>query len=259
MIQAILQARVSSTRLPGKVLKPILDVPMLQRQIERIKRTEKIERFLVATSTDPTDDPIESLCREAEVGCFRGSLNDVLDRFYKAAAQYNPSHVVRLTGDCPLYDPELADKIIKQHLLGNYDYTSNTIQPTFPDGLDIEVFSFKCLEEAWREANLNSQREHVTPFINQQPNRYKLFNYTSDIDHSDLRWTVDEQRDFEFISIVYNSLYNTNPCFKTTDILDFLDKHSELREYNTIYQRNEGYKCSLDNDYMVKKEGNCDV
>ena len=257
MILAILQARYSSTRLPGKVLKPILGAPMLQRQIERIQRTQKIGRFLVATSVDITDDPIESLCYSINVECYRGSLNDVLDRFYQAAVQYEPDHVVRLTGDCPLYDPELADKIISEHLQGEYDYTSNSIQPTFPDGLDVEVVKFNCLKQAWQEAELPSQREHVTSFIYQQPERYKISKYLNSLDLSHLRWTVDEQDDFELVDKIYSELYPGNPRFTTKDILSLLLRQPRLENYNTRYKRNEGYQKSLedDKDYLKKKEG----
>jgi len=148
MILAILQARTSSSRLPGKVLKPILGKPMLLLQIERVRRARKIDKLVVATSNDPSDDGIEALCKQHGIDCFRGSLNDVLDRFYRAALTYNPEHIVRLTGDCPLIDPELVDSIIDMHLEGNYDYTSNAIQMTFPDGLDVEILTIKVLKEA---------------------------------------------------------------------------------------------------------------
>jgi len=165
MILAILQARVSSTRLPGKVLKPILGMPMLLRQIERVKQAKLIEQLLVATSDDKSDDPIEQLCRENDIACFRGSLDDVLDRFYQAAKPYQPDHIVRLTGDCPLIDPQLIDEVVVFCLSGDYDYVSNAFEPTYPDGLDVEVFRFPCLQQAWEEAELPSEREHVTLFI----------------------------------------------------------------------------------------------
>lgn len=250
MILAILQARVSSTRLPGKVLKPILGRPMLTRQLERIKRSKLIDKLIVATSNDLSDSPIFELCIKEEVACFRGSLDDVLDRFFNAAKSYKPDHIVRLTGDCPLADPVLIDEIISNHLNGDYDYSSNTLEATFPDGLDTEVFKYKCLEQAWKEAVLPSQREHVTPFIHQQPNRFKIGNFKNNVDLSGLRWTVDEQADFELISIIYNSLYTKNPKFTTNDILVFLDSHPDLKTMNTHYERNEGMRKSFDKDAM---------
>lgn len=250
MILAILQARVSSTRLPGKVLKPILGRPMLVRQLERVKRSKLIDKLIVATSTDLSDSPIFDLCNKDEVACFRGNLDDVLDRFFNAAKPYKPDNILRLTGDCPLADPVLIDEVISYHLNGGYDYSSNTLEPTFPDGLDIEVFKYKCLEQAWKEAVLPSQREHVTPFIYQHPDRFKIGNFKNMLDLSGLRWTVDEPADFELISLIYNSLYTKNPKFTTSDILAFLDSHPDLKAMNTHHERNEGVKKSFDKDAM---------
>ncbi|MBI5678091.1 MAG: glycosyltransferase family protein [Planctomycetes bacterium] len=252
MVLAILQARVSSTRLPGKVLKPILGQPMILRQIERIKRAKKIDHLLVATSIDQTDDKLAGLCAENGIPCFRGNLEDVLDRFYEAAKPYNPDHVVRLTGDCPLADPQLVDQVIRFHLDGGFDYTSNTIEPTYPDGLDIEVLRFSCLDYAWREALLPSQREHVTPFIYQQHGRFKIGCYKNEIDLSRLRWTVDEPLDFELITKIYEAIYPINSGFTTQDILVFLDKHPELKTLNTHFQRNEGLLKSLQGDFQYQ-------
>lgn len=251
MILAILQARVSSSRLPGKVLKTLLGVPMLLRQIERLQKSQKIDQLLVATSTEPSDDLIQKLCEEHGIACHRGSLNDVLDRFYQAACAYNPEHIVRLTADCPLTDALLIDEVIDFYMDGCYDYASNAIQATYPDGLDMEVFAFTCLEQAWREATLPSQREHVTPFIHQQPLRFKIGHYKNSTDLSHLRWTVDEPTDFELITMVYEALYPTNPNFVTQDILDLLDQRPELAHWNTEHKRNEGYQKSLNADLSL--------
>ena len=253
MILAILQARVSSTRLHGKVLKPILGKPMLARQIERIKCSKLIDKLIVATSTDLSDNFIDELCSKEEVACFRGSLDDVLDRFFNTAKPYKPDHIVRLTGDCPLADPVIIDEVISYHLYGGYDYSANTLEPTFPDGMDTEVFKYICLEQAWKEAVLPSQREHVTPFIYQQPDRFKIGNFKNTVDQSWLRWTVDEPADFELISMIYNSLYTKNPKFTTNDIMAFLDSHPDLKTMNTHHQRNEGIKKSFDKDAMFLK------
>jgi spore coat polysaccharide biosynthesis protein SpsF len=256
MILAILQARFTSTRLPGKVLKPILGKPILWHQIERIQRATLIDNLILGTSTDNTDDAIEILCNNSRLPCFRGSLNDVLDRFYQAAKPVDPDHIVRLTGDCPLADPQLIDQVIAFHLQGNYDYTSNTIEPTFPDGLDVEVLRFACLEQAWREARLPSQREHVTPFIHQQPFRFKIGSFRNTNDLSYLRWTVDEPLDFDLISRIYEKLYPANPEFNMQDILALLELNPELTTLNTQYHRNEGYQKSLaqDAEFLDKRE-----
>lgn len=249
---SILQARTSSSRFPEKVLKLILNKPMLQHQIERLKRCKLIDHFIVATSILPEDEQISKLCQDIDVQCFCGPLDDVLERVYQAAKPYSPDHLVRLTGDCPLCDPELIDSVIQFHIDGDYDYSSNTITPTFPDGLDVEVCRFECLEIAECEATLQSQREHVTPFIHQQPDRFKLGNYHNNRDLSFLRWTVDEVADFELVTKIYTDLYPHNPSFNTSDILDWLDRHPEWQVYNTQHRRNEGFTKSLlaDKDFL---------
>jgi spore coat polysaccharide biosynthesis protein SpsF len=244
---AILQARMSSSRLPGKVLFPIIGKPMLLRQIERIKRSKLIDYLIVATSTHSSDDEIYDICENEGIYCFRGDLNDVLDRFYHAAKTYSshPDHIIRLTGDCPLIAPEIVDRTIQFYLDGDYDYVSNCLEPTFPDGLDVEVFKFHCLEQAWKEAKLPSQREHVTPFIYQHPDRYKIGCYKNSNDLSYYRWTVDEKDDYELVKKIYEELYPSNPEFKMNDILELFERKPELRNYNSMYERNEGYKKSL--------------
>ncbi|OIQ88344.1 3-deoxy-manno-octulosonate cytidylyltransferase [mine drainage metagenome] len=248
MILAILQARVSSTRLHGKVLKPLLGEPMLFREIERIRRASSIDQLLVATSNDASDDPIAVLCRDNGTLCYRGNLEDVLDRYYFTAKEFGPEHVVRLTGDCPLIDPEVIDRVIRFYLNGAFDYASNTVAPTFPDGLDVEVFRFSCLETAWREARLPSQREHVTPFIHQQQDRFRVGCLRNERDLSHMRWTVDEAEDFEFVTQVYEALYWDKPGFEMKDVLRLLERKPELMGINAQFQRNEGYLKSLVED-----------
>jgi len=242
---AILQARCSSSRLPGKVLKPILGEPMIARHIERLRRSQRISRLLVATSSETSDDPLAKLCGDLNVACFRGALDDVLDRFYQAAKTFPSEHLLRLTGDCPLADPELIDDCIDFHLAGSYDYTSNALQASFPDGLDVEVFRFKCLEEAWQEARLPSEREHVTPFIHCRPERYRIGHYRQERDLSWLRWTVDRAEDFQLVEAIYKALYPGNPAFTTADVLALLARRPELASINADLTRNEGYLKSL--------------
>jgi spore coat polysaccharide biosynthesis protein SpsF (cytidylyltransferase family) len=241
----LLQARFSSLRLPGKVLMPILGQPMLFRQIERLKRCSGLDKLIVATSTDQTDDALERACEHRGVDCFRGSLDDVLGRFVQAATHYRPENVVRLTGDCPLADPALIDEVINYFYEGNYDYVSNCNPPTFPDGLDVEVIKFSCLETAHREAVLPSHREHVTPFIRSNPERFRLGNYACDTDLSHLRWTVDELEDFELVRSIYVKLYPGKSNFSTEDVLDLIEKHPDLQSNNSKFERNEGLKKSL--------------
>ncbi|MCP4370275.1 MAG: spore coat protein [Deltaproteobacteria bacterium] len=251
---AIIQARVSSTRLPGKVLKLILEKPMLSLQLERIRNSRRIDDLVVATSIEDSDNKIESLCKNMEISCFRGSLDDVLDRFYQAALPYKPEHIVRLTGDCPLIDPQIIDNVIYLYIKGEFDYASNTLEPTFPDGLDVEVFKFSILELACKEAFLPSHREHVTPFIYQHPERFKIGHYKSQADLSHLRWSVDEPGDFDLVRQIYEELYPSNPVFTTKDILDLLDRNSSLCQLNSHIVRNEGMKKSQEADIKFREK-----
>lgn len=245
MILGVLQARTSSSRLPGKVLLPLLGVPMLSRQVERVTRAANIDRLIVATSVDPADDAIAAVAVEAGLGCFRGSLEDVLNRYYQAARPHRPSHVVRLTADCPLADWQLIDRAVGFAVEGGYDYASNTLKPTWPDGLDVEVMTFAALESAWREARQPPEREHVTLYVYSHPERFRLGSLDSEIDISAMRWTVDEPADFEFVRRVYEALYPGNPAFTTRDILRLLLNKPELMQINQGFGCNEGLQCSI--------------
>jgi spore coat polysaccharide biosynthesis protein SpsF len=245
LILAILQSRVTSSRLPRKVLKEILGHSMLWHEIERIKRSKKLDQIVLATSNEKSDDPIEAVAQETEIKCFRGDLEDVLLRFYSAAVEYRPEWVVRLTGDCPLIDPNIIDQVISFCIESNYDYASNTLEPTYPDGLDVEVFKFSTLEKAHLEAKLLSERQHVTPFIYKHPELFKLGSFKGKVDYSALRWTVDEPSDFNFVNSVYEEVYSTNPMFGFNDILAVLNRRPELAGLNSRISRNEGYLKSL--------------
>ena len=249
---AILQARTSSTRLPGKVLKPLLGKPMLARQIERLKRARTLDELVVATSTDPSDDALEALSDAEGVACYRGSLDDVLDRFYRAALMRSPSHVVRLTGDCPLSDPVVVDRTVRFYEEGGFDYASNALEPTFPDGLDVEIFRFSALEEAWREARLPAFREHVTLFIYRHPERFRTGSYRNATNLAHLRWTVDEPSDYEFVKRVYEALYPAKPEFGMEDVIRFIAAHPEACALNSGIGRNEGLARSLQRDAQAK-------
>jgi len=245
MILAVLQARVSSSRLPGKVLKPILGVPMILRQIERIRRAQRIERLVLATSVDPSDDALAEVVAQAGIEVSRGSLADVLDRFVKAAAPHRPDWVVRLTGDCPLADPEVIDHVIASTLAADADYGSNALEPTYPDGLDVEVIRFSVLETVAREPGTAAEREHVTLPIHRHPERFRIHHVKAERDLSALRWTVDEPQDFALVERIYQALYPANPAFTTADILALLGRKPELASLNTGLQRNEGLAKSL--------------
>lgn len=244
MILAVLQARTSSSRLPGKVLLPLAGAPMLARQIERLQRARSLDKLIVATSDRAEDDRVASVAIEAGVGAYRGSLNDVLDRFYRAAAPHSPTWIVRLTGDCPLADWSVIDDCVRFAQQGDYDYASNTLEPTWPDGLDVEVIRFAALKTAWREAQSLPEREHVTLFVNRRAERFKLGSVRGDPDLSHLRWTVDEPSDYAFVARVYDALYPANPAFTTADILALIDREPELARLNAGIGRNEGLLAS---------------
>ena len=245
-VLAILQARVTSTRLPNKVLAPILGQPMLARQIERLRRARTLDKLVVATSDDASDDPLAAMCAAIGVPCHRGSLNDVLARFQGACAAFGPAdHIVRLTGDCPLADPAVIDAVVRHHLASGADYTANAIQPTWPDGLDVEVTRAAVLQRAFDEARLPSEREHVTPYIHKHPEWFRIEHVKGDRDLSTLRWTVDEPADLAFVSEVYAALYPENPAFDTAAILALIEQRPELTKLNGQFLRNEGYAKSL--------------
>lgn len=219
---------------------PMAGAPMLARQIERLQRATRLDRLIVATSVRTDDDEVAALAETAGLACYRGSLDDVLDRYYRAAEPYQPSHVVRVTGDCPLADWTLVDRAVAFAVEGGFDYASNTINPTWPDGLDVEVVTFAALRAAWEEADSAFEREHVMPFITSRPDRFRLGSMENDTDLSDLRWTVDEPRDYEFVSQVYDALYPDKPAFDTDDILALLAARPDLGGVNAGIQRNEG-------------------
>lgn len=232
MIVAILQARMSSTRLPGKVLKPLVGKPMIYRQIERIKRANRIDKLLVATSVEPTDDAIAEFCCQSDVECFRGDLHNVLSRYYYGALSVNATTVVRLTADCPVIDPTVIDAIVAQHVEAHNDFTSNTKPATLPDGLDVEIMQFSALEKAYKEATTDFDTEHVTPYITNHRELFKVDSYQNDVDLSYHRWTVDNPEDFELVEFIYNQLYTQNPQFTSDDIYALLDKHPEIYGLN---------------------------
>jgi spore coat polysaccharide biosynthesis protein SpsF len=247
MIAAIIQARMTSSRLAGKVLRPILDVPMLGRQIERVRNCKTIDQIVVATSVHASDDVLAGFCQDFDTLCIRGDLDDVLGRYHLAANETKADTIVRLTGDCPLSDPDVIDSLVKIHASGNFDYVSNTIVPTYPDGLDAEICSRQVLETAYREATVPSDREHVTPYI-KNSSKFSKYNLVHTTDLSHLRWTVDEAADFELVTKIYENLYPQLPGFGMLDILSILDQHPEWLHLNSEIVRDEGYAKSLRQD-----------
>lgn len=239
MATVIVQARMGSTRLPGKVLKAIDGRPMLSYQIERLRAAARVERIVIATTTSSADEPIVRFSDSESVACTRGSEQDVLSRYAEAAAKFDARVVVRVTSDCPLIDPGLIDAAIDEFggAAGRYDYLSNMLEPTWPYGMAVEVFTRAALIEADREATQPAEREHVTPFIYWRPQRYRLKSLVRSSDLSWHRWTVDTPEDFDLVSRIIGALYPRNPRFVLQDVLALLGQHPEWLQINAHVQQ----------------------
>lgn len=246
---AIIQARMNSTRLPGKVLIDIVGKPMLWHVVRRTQRAQTLDQVVVAMPDQPADTAIAEYCAEVGIDWFRGNEEDVLDRYYQAASHFEADVVVRITADCPLIDPEVIDKVVNTYRHGRYDYVTNTIPCTYPDGLDVEVFPSTVLGNAWRYARWESEREHVTPYIRNHPELFQIKNVAHEEDLSNMRWTVDEPQDLEFMRAVYNRLENSS--LGMADVLAVLERCPALLEISAGIGRNEGYQKSLREDQLV--------
>lgn len=226
MILAILQARMSSSRLPGKVLKALAGAPMILRQIERVRRARRIDALLVATSGEASDDPLAKALEGAGIAVFRGPLDDVLARFALALDAHPADHVVRLTGDCPLADPQVIDATIALHLESGADYTQNRLREKgYPKGLDVEVVTASALRQVAAEATAPEAREHVTWDLWNHPQRWRIARLEPPAEEGDVRWTVDRPDDYEFVAAVYADLYPANPAFTSDDVRAWVRAH----------------------------------
>jgi spore coat polysaccharide biosynthesis protein SpsF len=247
---AIVQARMGSSRLPGKVLKPILGRPMLSYIVERLRAVPGVTTVVVATSDRPGDEPVRAFCLAESIGCFAGSETDVLDRFYRAAVREDGDPLLRITGDCPLVDPDLIARLLAMYETARYDHVAVAAGAgamllnggRFPDGLDAECFGFAALERAWTEATLASDREHVTPYIWRNKALFRCGHLLSDVDHSTLRWTVDNEEDFTLVSAIYAALYRPGRPFGMTDVLRLLSSNPALAAANRAFIGREGYE-----------------
>ena len=253
MIIAIIQARLGSTRLPNKVMKYLGDKTVLEHVVSRVKQSKYIDEVFVATTIDRNNLPIIHLCSSQNIRVFFGSEEDVLDRFYQLAKLICPEHIVRITADCPLIDPEIIDLIIKTHLGSNCDYTSNTIEDSYPDGLDTEIFTFSSLTKAWQEAKLLSEREHVTPYMKKHPELFSLNSIVSKINYANKRWTLDTDQDFEFLKSIFENLYYSNNFFGMNDIINLINEQPSLEKINANIIRNEGYLKSVEKDKTINE------
>lgn len=247
IVVAVTQARYGSKRLPAKVLKKVGDKTLLDIHIQRILKSKMISKLIVATTNEKGAERIIDIANRNGVESFCGSVNNVLERFYFAVKDIHPDYVVRITSDCPLIDSKIIDEIINICILSKVDYVSNTLKPTYPDGLDCEVFKFDALKKAYFEAKLKSEIEHVTPYIKKNSTFYNktLFtslNYENEVDYSKYRITVDTQEDYDLIKILIGTL-GTDKDWLT--YIKYIEKNPNLLQINNKYSRDEGYKKSL--------------
>lgn len=250
-IVIVVQARMSSSRLPGKVMLPILGESLLYRMIGRLKMTRHEAQIVIATSEEPGDDIIEQEASKIGIPCFRGSLNNLLDRHYQVAKQYNADIVLKIPSDCPLIDPRVIDQVLDVYFdhPGQFDFVSNLHPATFPDGNDVEIMTMACIEKTWKEASRQLELEHTTPYIWENPEKFKIYNvvWNTGNDYSMThRFTIDYPADYEFIKTVFEELYPKKPDFSCEDILELLEKRPDIYQINAEYSGVNWYRNHLD-------------
>ena len=233
-VLAIIQARMGSTRLPGKILKQVNGKPLLAYQLARVKKSKCIDKIVIATTTDKRDDLIVEFCEKYDMEYYRGSETDVLARYYETAEKFGGDIIVRLTSDCPLIDPNIIDKTIQYYIKhsSDYDYVSNTIKRTYPRGLDTEVFSVNALNKSYKEATLEKDREHVTAYMYSNSQTFSIGYISHSQDFSEHRWTVDTIEDFLLIELILKNLYIANKTFYMIDVIELLDKYPDWVQLN---------------------------
>ncbi|QCJ40992.1 acylneuraminate cytidylyltransferase [Bacillus sp. S3] len=236
-IGAIIQARMGSTRLPGKILKKVLGKTLLEYQIERVKRSKLINEIVIATTISDNDTPIVELCESLGISYYRGSEDDVLSRYYEAANEFSFETIIRLTSDCPLIDHEIIDQTIELYLSNQFDYTANIINRKFPRGLDVEVFSKETLKKLHETARKHGHREHVTTFIFDHQELFKMGSLEAAEDFSHLRWTVDTIEDFLLIEKILTAIYPVHPTFLTKDVIELLNRNKDWMLLNSAIQQ----------------------
>jgi len=245
---AIIQARMSSTRLPGKVLLPLSDKPVLEHVIQRVRNCKLVDKVVVATTVHDSDDIIEDWCKKNNFEYYRGSLEDVLDRFYKVASQFKAENILRITADCPVIDSGIIDEVIEKYHEGNFDFYG--LSGEFPDGLDCTMFSFKALEITWKNSKLQSEREHVGPYMVNHPELFAIGGYEKFKNLGHLRLTLDDPRDYQLLSTIFKKLYDIDNFFNHEMIINLLNESPELLKINSEIIRNEGYAKSILNDKL---------
>jgi len=250
-IVTVIQARTGSTRLPNKVLRPLAGKPLLARMVERVLAARLAGTVVVATTTNASDDPIVALCAQEGFACYRGDANDLLDRHYRAGLLYDAATVIKIPSDCPLIDPRVIDRVIGYYLEhpSAFDFVSNLHPSTYPDGNDVEIMTMSALATAWREAVRPLEREHTTPYLWENPDRFRVGNvvWETGLDYSmSHRWTIDYEADYQFIAAVYDTLYPRDPLFSLEDVLRLTAAHPEVEALNQQYAGVNWYRHHLD-------------
>jgi spore coat polysaccharide biosynthesis protein SpsF len=259
IITIVVQARMSSSRLPGKVMLPILGETLLFRMIERLKQVKYPVNIIVATSIDNNDDVIEKFCHKKKIDFYRGELNDLLDRHYQVGLLTGADAVIKIPSDCPLIDPKIIDKVIDFYIENQkkYDFISNLHPATYPDGNDVELMTFEALEKTWQEAKRPLEREHTTPYFWENPDKFRLANLTweKDLDYSmSHRFTIDYHEDYQFIKSIFEELHPEKPDFSMEDVLSLIDSKPDIYELNKKYAGVNWYRNHLDELTTISAE-----
>lgn len=258
-IVTVIQARTGSTRLPDKIFMPLAGRPLLLSMIQRVQNSNRAGQIVVATTTEQDDDKVEELCTFSNINLYRGHPTDLLDRHFKAALEYNADAVVKIPSDCPLIDPNIIDRVIEYYLnnIAKYDYVSNLHPATYPDGNDVEIFSMPSLKAAWENAARDLEREHTTPYFWENPDKFRIGNveWETGLDYSmSHRFTIDYMEDYLFIKAVYDELYDSNPKFSLSDILELLERKPEIKRLNEKYTGVNWYRNHLNELKTITKE-----
>lgn len=258
-IVTVIQARMGSTRLPGKVFLPLADKPLLLRMYERVSFSKFKGEVVIAITEDDSDNELQKLCQQNNIKVFRGNTLDLLDRHCQAAKKYSAEVVIKIPSDCPLIDSEIIDKVIQYYISSRnkFDFVSNLHPPSYPDGNDVEIMSFASLENAWINAKKDFEREHTTPYIWENPDKFRIGNvlWETGLDYSMThRFTIDYKEDYQFIKTVYDELYFNNPRFELNDILRLLEDKPEIKKINEMYCGVNWYRNHLDELKTITSE-----
>lgn len=245
-ISAIIQARIGSTRLPGKVLMKLNEDTVLSLLLKQLKHSKFLDKKIIATTNNPKDDVIEKFTTSNNIKLFRGDSDNVLDRYYQCAKRFSLTHIVRITADNPLIDPDIIDQAIKKYSTFKYDYLTNSIDRTFPNGTEVEIFSFDALEIAWKYAKKISEREHVTPYFYNNPKKFKIHHFKQEKNQSKFRYTIDRKEDYALVVEILSRI-KKRPI-RTSDIIDLLTTNPQLLKLNSHIITNEGYIKSIKED-----------